>query len=65
MILSLFGDYKYSVLPEPKNLDEISMTFMEFLKEHELEALIPTMVYSHTVQGYGILDEIPAFYGLM
>ena len=61
----IFGKYAFSLPPEPNDLSEISMTFLEFLQKHDLEALIPTMVYSQSVQGYGLLREVPALYGLM
>lgn len=61
----IFGRYAFSLPPEPNDLSEISMTFLEFLKKHNLEALIPMLVYSQSVQGYGLLREVPALYGLM
>ncbi len=33
--------------------------------ENKLEPLIPALLYSQSMQGYGILDRIPAFYGLL
>ena len=45
-------------------MKRIDCTFLEFLQQEKLTALVPYFVYSQSVQGYGILDKIPAFYGL-
>eukprot|EP01084_Bolivina_argentea_P062232 113785_1 len=51
--------------PKPENLKRLNCTFFEFLVNNKLEALIPALIYSQSMQGYGILDRIPAFYGLL
>eukprot|EP00484_Ammonia_sp_Unknown_P030914 CAMPEP_0197024874 /NCGR_PEP_ID=MMETSP1384-20130603/5347_1 /TAXON_ID=29189 /ORGANISM="Ammonia sp." /LENGTH=645 /DNA_ID=CAMNT_0042453331 /DNA_START=24 /DNA_END=1957 /DNA_ORIENTATION=+ len=50
--------------PSAENMKRIDCNFLEFLEQNELQPLIPFFVYSQSVQGYGILDKIPAFYGL-
>ena len=45
-------------------MKRIDCSFLEFLQENKLQTLIPFFVYSQSCQGYGILDKIPAFYGL-
>jgi len=40
-------------------------TMLDFLKEHDLESIIPFLLVAQTLQGYGLLDEIPAYYGLL
>ena len=40
-------------------------TFAEYLAAEGLAALRPMMEYMYEVQGYGSLDDIPAFYGLI
>jgi len=60
----IFGKYRYTLPPKPKNFDDINMTFLEFLEKHGLQSLLPMLTYSLSVQGYGIIDTIPAFYGL-
>eukprot|EP00438_Fugacium_kawagutii_P019458 Skav230461 [mRNA] locus=scaffold186:168416:169963:+ [translate_table: standard] len=62
---SIFGKYPYGLPPKPRNpkdMSKISMTAMEFLKQNDLEILVPVFLYSQQVQGYGVLDKIPAFY---
>jgi len=59
---SIFGKYPYGLPPKPKDWSRINMTAMEFLKQNGLEILEPVFLYSQQVQGYGILDKIPAFY---
>ena len=43
----------------------IKGTFEEFLHRNNLIILSPLFHASHTVQGYGHIDEIAALYGLM
>jgi predicted NAD/FAD-binding protein len=43
---------------------EIDMTFEEFLIKNDLAGMIPQLRYQHEAQGYGLLNEIPALYGL-
>lgn len=40
-------------------------SFRCFLEHHELHALIGVMQYAYEVQGYGPLEDIPAYYGLL
>src|SRR5690606_16955815 len=40
-------------------------TFYEFLKAHGLDSLIGILQYAYQAQGYGSLECIPAFYGLV
>jgi len=40
------------------------MTLKQFLERNHLEALIPLFEIGHSAQGYGIIDHVPAFYGL-
>jgi hypothetical protein len=52
--------------PPKSFLDEhSSKTFVEFLRYHNLEAIIGILQYGYEVQGYGTLTTIPAFYGLV
>ena len=63
----LFGEYEFELMPIPPQsvLDQLRCSYLEFLKRHKLESLVPLLIVTHTVQGYGYLDEIGAFYGLM
>lgn len=63
----LFGEYEFELMPIPPEgvLDQLRCSYLEFLKRHKLESLAPLLILTHTVQGYGYLDEIGAFYGLM
>ncbi|HEY5707451.1 MAG TPA: hypothetical protein VIS96_17975 [Terrimicrobiaceae bacterium] len=42
-----------------------SKTFLAFLEDHDLLALVGLLQYGYEVQGYGALRNIPAFYGLV
>ena len=66
----LFGKMSpnYTMLPEPKTqeqLDLLKMPFADFRKQHGLEALLPFCAFAQTAQGYGFLDSVSAFYGLI
>jgi len=62
--LKIFGEYEYGLPPKPKpGMDGlINMTAMEFINKHSLKALIGIFRYGQQVQGYGVLETIPAFY---
>eukprot|EP01084_Bolivina_argentea_P073697 133722_1 len=67
----IFGEQikpkRYGFPPRPrdeKQLERINCSFLQFVQNEGVDALIPFFVYSQTVQGYGVLDKIPAFYGL-
>jgi len=40
-------------------------TFGEFLQAHDLKAMWGSLQYGYEVQGYGNLNNIPAYYGLL
>jgi len=63
----LFGNYTGELMPRPSRsvMHRIRGTFMDFLKRENLASLQPIFLASHTMQGYGHLDEISALYGLM
>jgi hypothetical protein len=63
---SILGTYEDSLPPRPSPaaMDQLNMTMMEFLRHHKLEAMIPLLRLSHSAQGYGLLETIPALYGL-
>ena len=62
----IFGSYAYGLPPRPdaKNMKKIDMTFMHYVTVHRLEALIPIFLLGTSAQGYGLLETMPAFYGL-
>lgn len=60
--VEIFGRYSYGMPPKPKDWSRINMTAQEFLKQNDLEILTPIFIYSQQVQGYGMLDQVPAFY---
>lgn len=43
--------------------DIFDTPFKKYLQDNGMEPLIPTFVYSYQVQGYGTLENIPAYYG--
>eukprot|EP01083_Nonionella_stella_P005295 15316_1 len=70
----IFGDYmdlsglnlSTQYPPKPKTMARIDMTFLAFITKHGLDALIPYFVYRNSMlEGYGHLNEMPAFYGLL
>lgn len=63
----LFGSYNFELMPRPTTnvLKQLDCSYMEFLKKHDLDALQPLLLLTSTLQGYGYLDEMGAFYGLM
>eukprot|EP01084_Bolivina_argentea_P287069 492535_1 len=67
----IFGEQvqpeRYGMPPRPKSKEaqeRINCTFLKFIQNEGVEALIPFFVYAQTCQGYGVLDKIPAYYGL-
>ena len=64
---NMFGKYEGDLMrqPDPQTMATLRCTFEEFLMKNNLLVLKPIFIASHTVQGYGHLDEISAFYGLM
>merc|ERR1719361_2525523 len=60
------GDIVTRFPAKPLKFQYINMTFLEFIKKYKLEVLIPYFVYNQSLlEGYGHLDEIPAFYGML
>lgn len=45
--------------------DLLNITMMEFLVKNGLSEIAPLLLVAQTIQGYGLLDEIPAYYGLL
>lgn len=41
------------------------MTYYDFLKANDCLAMVPLLLMGHVAQGYGQLETLPAFYGLM
>lgn len=71
-VQELFGESdfgKTAGMLTPRNDDYrqelLNMTFDQFLVKHGLETIKPLLLVAQTIQGYGLLDEIPAYYGLL
>ncbi|MEO0601667.1 MAG: hypothetical protein AAF211_09530, partial [Myxococcota bacterium] len=64
---SIFGRYDGSFPPRPseRGLQELRGTFVEFLERNDLQTLIPVMRLFQSAQGYGYIEEVPAYYGLL
>ncbi len=64
---SIFGRYDGTFPPRPseRGMQKLQGTFLEFLERHGLQTLIPVMRLFQSAQGYGYLEEVPAFYGLL
>ena len=43
----------------------LEKTFYEFLEENQMLSLVGMMEYIYSVQGYGVMTKIPAYYGLI
>ncbi len=63
----LFGNYTGELMPRPSAavMHAIRGTYMEYLQRNGLTSLVPLLLASHTMQGYGHIDEVAALYGLM
>jgi hypothetical protein len=63
----VFMGYTLPMPPEqPANFDQFGLkTFYQFLKENDLLALVGPLQYGYSVQGYGSLDTISAYYGMI
>ncbi|KAJ3314037.1 hypothetical protein HDV04_001068, partial [Boothiomyces sp. JEL0838] len=60
--LQLFGNYSYGLPPKPSNFAAINMTAIEFLQNNGLMALEGLLRFAQQTQGYGVLEDVPAFY---
>ena len=62
----IFGRYEGSLPPRPDDdgMKHLNCTMGQFLRNHNLEALRPLLTLSHSVMGYGLIETIPALYGL-
>lgn len=60
------GSFEY-MFPdiETVKFDALNQTFLSLLENHKLYALIPRLIVTTSGAGYGNLETIPAFYGLM
>ncbi|XP_031568105.1 polyenoic fatty acid isomerase-like [Actinia tenebrosa] len=63
----MFGKYEGELMYKPSSqvLSQLNSTFMAFLEKNRLLALVPVLTASHTMQGYGHLDRVPALYGML
>ena len=63
----IFGKYEGDLMRRPyrQTMDTLRCSFERFLMKNNLLVLKPIFIASHTVQGYGHLNEISALYGLM
>lgn len=61
------GDYDGQLPPQPSQevLDSIARPFLFWLEHNHLHILIPIFRLFQSAQGYGYLESVPAFYGLM
>jgi len=62
----IFGTYDYSLPPRvsKENMAKIDMSFGQFLEEHGLTAMNPILAYGNTAQGYGTIENVPAFWAM-
>lgn len=64
---SIFGRFDGTFPPRPteRGLEELSGTFLEFLERNDLQTLIPVMRLFQSAQGYGHIENVSAYYGLL
>jgi len=60
----IFGNYKGRFPPKPQNMSNINGTIVDFLKNNQLEVLHTFFYQFFTMQGMGILDDMPLYYVL-
>jgi len=62
----IFGTYDFSMPPRvtKENMAMIDMSFGQFLEEHGLSAMNPILAYGNTAQGYGTIENVPAFWAM-
>jgi len=62
----IFGAYDFSLPPRlsSESLAKIDMSFGQFLEEHGLTAMNPILAYGNTAQGYGTIENVPAFWAM-
>eukprot|EP00756_Hemistasia_phaeocysticola_P032907 Hpha_TRINITY_DN16436_c0_g11::TRINITY_DN16436_c0_g11_i1::g.164107::m.164107 len=63
---SVVGELEGAMIPrlDADSLAKINMTFGEWLDKHDLGAMRRFLYLGESAQGYGIVDLIPALYGL-
>ena len=61
-----FGVYNYSLPPKltPEAMASIDMSFGQLLEQRGLSVLIPILAYGQTCQGYGSIEDTPAFWAM-
>ena len=63
----MFGRYRGYLMPQPdwQTIWRCRGTYKDFLVREGLTAMIPLLIITNELQGYGYLDEVSALYGLM
>ena len=63
----MFGLYEGDLMqrPTPEVMHRVRGTILDFLQRENLVGMIPILQTTHTLDGYGHLDEIGALYGLI
>lgn len=65
MVVSLVkGSISESEIIEASN-SVLHMPFEKFLNEHGMKELVIPLIYGYQVHGYGSIDRIPAYYGMV
>ncbi|KJC46364.1 hypothetical protein UP09_13070 [Bradyrhizobium sp. LTSP885] len=62
----IFGQYDYTMPSKlsDETLQKIDMSFGQFLENNDLTALSPILAYGQTAQGYGSIEDTPAFWAM-
>eukprot|EP00924_Labyrinthula_sp_SR-Ha-C_P013281 augustus_masked-scaffold_45-processed-gene-1.127-mRNA-1 protein AED:0.47 eAED:0.47 QI:0/-1/0/1/-1/1/1/0/921 len=62
----MMGSYYYTIpaRPQQKMNEKLKKPFGDFLRDNKLESLIELFTYATTAQGYGLIDEVPTYWGM-
>jgi len=62
----IFGDFNFTMPPPltTESLKLLDKSFVQFLEENDLMALLPVLAYGQTCQGYGTIEATPAFWAM-
>jgi hypothetical protein len=63
----VFGDGEWMFQADESSVDfgDLDCTFGEWLAKHEFKVLVPFFLVSLSIQGYGNVDAMPAYLGLV
>ena len=57
--------YPFAAMPAPAIAAELALPFVDLVRKHRLEVMLPLFRLVQSAQGYGVLEEIASFYVLL